>query len=290
MVDRKPSRSVASDTESRLIVCGAMLSHPGLVREKNEDTVVYQLPPSGDLSAGMGLLALVADGMGGHASGEVASQIVAQTLHSVYYQQDQPAPAALAEGFAVANKLVFERGASDSLCAGMGTTCTALAVRGTQAWVGHVGDSRAYIAREGRIFQVTEDHSVVAQLVRDGVLSADAARESPDRNVILRAVGVQATVQPVVWTEGLPLRDGDVLMLSSDGLHDLVDNQTILLAVTSLAPFEACQSLVAAALAAGGSDNVSVGVFAFSAAAESGPGPARPTRPIAVSAAMESRR
>jgi len=267
-------------------IAGAMLSHPGLVREHNEDSVVYRVPRPDDPSSRLGAFALVADGMGGHAAGEVASSIAARITHFIYYQQDRPAPVALAEAFFAANKVIHQRSLADPECAGMGTTCTVVVVRDDCAWLGHVGDSRAYLVRNGEIHQMSEDHSLVASLVRDGAMTPEEAATSPERNVILRALGTQATVEPQIWDEGLPLRLGDVLVLCSDGLSDLIDDATIAATVSQYPPSEACQALVDAALAAGGHDNVSVGIFAITAEPPQASAEDRPTRTTDVRALL----
>jgi serine/threonine protein phosphatase PrpC len=269
---------------ARLSVNGAMLSHPGLVRELNEDVVIYRVPTADDPVAHLGMMAVVADGMGGHAAGEVASQIAAQTLLLLYYQQDRPVPQALAEGIAAANKVIYEHGRENPECTGMGTTCTVLVIRDDQAWIGHVGDSRAYIVRDGTIHQLSKDHSLVAQLVEDGTLTSEEACVSPDRNVLLRALGTRPTVEPYLWNEGMSLLPSDVFVLCSDGLCDLVDNAQIIEAVTRHAPFEACETLIDAALAAGGHDNISVGVFAVMTQQTAPTAIDRPTRNIDLAA------
>jgi serine/threonine protein phosphatase PrpC len=249
-----------------LSVTGTMLTHPGLVRRNNEDVVAYVLPAAAEAASARGALALVADGMGGHAAGEVASAIAADTIRRLYYELDGAPGDVLATAFAAANEAIYRRSAADPACAGMGTTCTALALRDAAAFLAHIGDSRAYLLRDGRLRQISEDHSLVAQLVRDGALTAEQAARSPQRHVILRALGTEPNAEPAVWRQGLPLRPGDVFVLCSDGLSDLVDDGTIGDIAGRLPPAEACAALIAAALAAGGTDNVSVGVFAIETA------------------------
>lgn len=242
----------------------AMLSHVGCVRSSNEDSVIYSVPADAGPSAAHGALMLVADGMGGHAAGEVASQIAAQSIHHLFYRQLQDVPAALAEGFAAANHAIRQRSKSDPQCAGMGTTCTAIVLRDGHFWLGHVGDSRAYLVRNGKVFRISEDDSLVAEMVRRGNLTEEEARTFPDRNVILRALGIEDEVKPMIWHEGLPAKVGDVVVLCTDGLSDLVDDNFIRDIAGWLAPYEACQAFIDAALQAGASDNVSVGVMAVS--------------------------
>jgi serine/threonine protein phosphatase PrpC len=252
------------DPLGSLLVTGAMLTHPGLVRQNNEDVVACVFRDQGK-TAGRGALALVADGMGGHAAGEVASAIAADTVRRLYYERDGLPGAVLTAAFAAANEAIYRRGMVDPACAGMGTTCTALAWRDGAAFLAHIGDSRAYLLRDLRLRQISEDHSLVAQLVRDGVLTREQAAKSPQRHVILRALGTEPVSEPIVWSQGLPLCPGDVFVLCSDGLTDLIDDDAIGDIVGHLAPAEACAALIDAALAAGGIDNVSVGVFAIEA-------------------------
>lgn len=273
-----------------ICIAGTMLSHPGLVREQNEDSVLYCVPRPEDPNRRRGALALVADGMGGHAAGEVASAIAARTIGLLYYQQDRSVPLALAKAFGVANHLIHERSVANSEYDGMGTTCTVVVFRDERVWLAHVGDSRAYIVRNGNIRQITEDHSVVASLVRDGTMTPEDAATSPERNVILRALGTKASVEPQIFKEGLPLHLGDVIVLCSDGLTDLVDDATIAKTVSHLGPPEACQALINAALSAGGYDNVSVGVFGISSELPAQKKTERPTRTIDVKALLGEQR
>lgn len=268
-----------SAPQAALPVSGTMLSHPGCVRELNEDVVAYVLPTDAERAAGRGALALVADGMGGHAAGEVASRIAADTLLRLYYQLKGSPPEVLMASFKAANRAIRQHSRANSACAGMGTTCTALALNCDSAYLAHIGDSRAYLLRDGHLKQISEDHSLVAQLVREGSLTEDEAARSPERNVILRALGTEPSIKPSISREGFPLRAGDRFILCSDGLSDLIDNQTIIETVARLVPFDACRALVDAALAAGGTDNVSVGVFVVGDAPGQ-PAAPRTTRPI----------
>jgi PPM family protein phosphatase len=241
---------------------GVMVTHSGYAREMNEDAVAWIVPGNADSDIERGTLAVVADGMGGHAAGEVASRIAADTVRRLYYELEGSPPDVLTACMTAANHAIYERSQSDPACAGMGTTCTVLAIRGGAAFLAHIGDSRAYLLRDGKLAQISEDHSLVAQLVRDGVITAEEAARSPERNVILRALGLEPLAKPSIWQEGLALKAGDALVLCSDGLSDLIDDETIADTVRSLPAAEACQELLEQALAAGGTDNVSVGVFA----------------------------
>jgi protein phosphatase len=256
---------IAATSAYRLV--GAMLSHPGRVRTNNEDTVAFALPAGGGPAGGgvdarSDALLLVADGMGGHAAGEVASRIAADVFHRCFFAvPDRPVHEVLVECFDTANAEIFEAGQHNPEYAGMGTTCTAIAVRNNRAWLAHVGDSRAYMMREDDFRQISEDHTLVAELVRKGSLTREEAAVSPERNVILKALGTAAHVAPSIWDEGMALRPDDRLLLCSDGLSDLVPDTTMKQFVSTLSPIDACSALIDAALDAGGHDNVSVGVF-----------------------------
>ena len=267
----------------RLFVSGAMRSDPGRVRANNEDRVACVIPREGDLAEGRGLLALVADGMGGHAAGEVASLIAAETVLRVYYEARGTPPEGLAAGFAAANQAIHQRSRDDAACAGMGTTCTVLAVCDNRAFLAHIGDSRAYLLREGEIRQISDDDSLVGGLVRSGAISAEEASHRPDRNVILKALGTAPVAEPAIWGDGMPLHSGDIFVLCSDGLSDLVEDARIAEIVRRLPPAGACEALIGAALEAGGHDNVSVGVFAVSDTPPPPEAPARVTRTRRVS-------
>jgi PPM family protein phosphatase len=242
-----------------LTLAGAMLTDVGLVRAHNEDSVAFVVP--GPEAANQDSLVLVADGMGGHAAGEVASGIAAEVIRRMFYERDGAPADLLASAFATANSAILAYAQEHPECAGMGTTCTALALRDNAAWLAHVGDSRAYLLRNGALTQLSQDQTLVAKLVREGVLTEEEAARSEHQNVILQAIGTTPEVEPEIWREGLALAPGDTLILCSDGLHGLVSDAVIAATASGRDPMDACRALIARALEAGGSDNVSVGVF-----------------------------
>jgi PPM family protein phosphatase len=266
----------------RMCLIGAMQTHPGPDGMFNEDVAAYVLPHPDEWLARSGALALVADGMGGHAAGEVASRLAADIVRAVYYDGAGTVPEKLSACLEAANRTIYQRSRSDPKWAGMGTTCTIVAVRDDMIYLGHVGDSRAYILRNKRLRQISEDHSVVGELVRKGTITAAEAMLSPYRNLVVRALGTSPTVEPLVWNEGLPLCPGDVIVLCSDGLSDGIDDAVISDAVQRLAPLQACETLVAAALEKGAKDNISVGVFAVCERSALRPVSDQPTRLIAI--------
>lgn len=246
---------------------GAMLSHVGRVRSANEDSVAFVVPSD----AGQFGMMLVADGMGGHAAGGVASRLAAEVIRRCLFEVPSAVPQILSTAFLVANKAIFDYAAANPECAGMGTTCTALVLSADKVFLGHVGDSRAYILRGGTLKQVSEDQTLVAKMVRDGVMTAEEARTSEHNNIILQALGTMPEIAPDVWSDGVALQAGDKLLVCSDGLHGLVSDEVIAELTGRLTPAEACEELIQRALHAGGHDNISVGVMrVFVPDAESG--------------------
>lgn len=221
----------------------ASASDVGRVRSDNQDRDLLAPP-----------LIAVADGMGGHLGGGTAAAMAVDALRAVGQATD---PTALLDALTEANRAIARAAADNPDLTGMGTTATAALLEGGILYLVHVGDSRAYLIRGGRIIQVTEDHSVVAEMVRRGTLSADAAESHPARHVITRALGVDADVQ--IDALRVDLEPGDVVLLCTDGLSGPVDDAAILGAVEgSPALQDAAESLVRMANEAGGPDNVTV--------------------------------
>lgn len=215
-------------------------SDVGLVRERNEDGYLVQDP-----------LFVVADGMGGHRGGEVASKVALDAL-----AKSKPGANgdALADGVHAANRAVHERAESDPKLAGMGTTLTAIVTGTGVVHLAHVGDSRAYLLHDGSLLQVSEDHTVVQQLIEEGRLTAEEAEVHPHRSILTRALGVEPDVE--VATKTLRVKAGDRLLLCSDGLTSMVPQEAITEILTKhKEPQKAADSLVTAANEAGGVDN-----------------------------------
>ncbi len=263
-------------------IIGAMRTDPGLARELNEDTVAWVTPQDKAIAESRGSLALVADGMGGHAAGEVASALAADVIRRLYYDLDGPVPKVLAAAFTAANRAILDYAAEHPQCRGMGTTCTVLAFRDRKVWIAHIGDSRAYLLRDGELIQLSEDQTLVAKLVSAGTLTQDEADHSPMHNVILQALGTSQQMRPIIGAKGLPLEFGDVLLLCSDGVSNLVPAAKIAEIAGRLAPQEACDALIEAALAAGGHDNASVGAFSVAPEGEPKAVPEPTTRRIKI--------
>lgn len=235
----------------------ALATDVGCVRELNEDSVRVAHPPD-ESQADKGVLIIVADGMGGHAAGEVASQLAISEVPARYFGSEKATDVALREAVEMANGAIYHMGQKNAEMTGMGTTCTCLLIRGDRAYCAHVGDSRLYLVRGGAIYQMSEDHSAVGELVKRGLLAASQVRGHPQSNIILRALGTQPRVEVALWDEPFPLRNRDVWVLCSDGLSDLVEEADVLSDVTQFDGEAAGQALIERAKAAGGHDNISV--------------------------------
>lgn len=229
----------------------------GLRRRNNQDALVVQICSDREQWEARGHLFVVADGMGGHAVGELASKIAVDTIPHTYYKNRQDAvDEALRDSIETANRTIYERGSLNREFERMGTTCSALTLSPRGAIIGHVGDSRVYRVRDGRIDQLTFDHSLQWELMRQGQMRHEDIMLHP-RNVITRSLGPEEQVE--VDVEGpLPVLPGDTYVLCSDGLTGFVDNDEIGAIAASLAPTDACRLLVNLANARGGSDNISV--------------------------------
>jgi protein phosphatase len=235
----------------------ASLTDVGVRRSHNQDAYAVLPATDADQWQGRGHLFLVADGMGAHAVGELASKLAVDGIPHIYtkYVQDGPI-AALRKAFVETNVSIHNRGQQNREFEGMGTTATALVISPEGAWVGHVGDSRAYRVRDGRIEQLSFDHSLVWELARRQHVRPEELQGIPT-NVIVRSLGPEPLVQ--VDIEGPhPLRAGDVFVLCSDGLSGPVSDREIGAAVSTLPPHEACRFLVDLANLQGGPDNITV--------------------------------
>ncbi len=242
-------------------IAGHVLSDVGCVRDLNEDRGRIVQPGDAEEQGRRGVLAIVADGMGGHSAGEVASELAVDAVHHAYYGLDGPPQAALVTALEAANRVIFETASAERRLAGMGTTCVALAICAGEAHAASVGDSRIYLLRDGGIYRMTADDSAVGELVTRGLLTRSEARHHADRNVILRALGTHDDVHVSRWEQPLPLRAGDAFLLCSDGLTDLVEDEEIVAAVGERHGADACKALVALARIRGGHDNITVALL-----------------------------
>jgi serine/threonine protein phosphatase PrpC len=224
----------------------------GVVRSGNEDAFLMA-PDAG--------VFIVADGMGGHAAGEVASemsvQIVGRSLENVVGRPDAEAAETIRKGIVEANAAIFQRTLVEQDKRGMGTTVTAMVINGERYMIGQVGDSRAYLLRDGQLLQITKDHSYVQEQVDAGYLTPAQARTHPYSNVITRCVGANSDVAPDVY--GGTLHGSDHFLLASDGLTGMLEDEDLLTILTSgRSPGELVDKLISEANRRGGLDNVTV--------------------------------
>lgn len=197
----------------------------------------------------------VADGIGGHKGGEVASTSTRDDLLREL-EGKTPSVAALSGAIEEVNRQIYHQQEHDDALTGMGTTLSVLWMSDNFVYIGHVGDSRVYLLRDGEFKQMTLDHSLVEQLVREGVLTEEEAQNHPMRNIITRAIGTDESVEVDVVVE--ERRKGDLWLACSDGLHGLVDDRQMRDALRQYAPEKAADVLLKAALDAGGRDNVTL--------------------------------
>lgn len=238
--------------ESQLIVGAA--TDAGTVRERNEDLVYHAQIDAGPDAANIFILA-VADGMGGYDRGDVASRMAIEALKERLEALDTDDTAlVLRQAYRRANEQIYEGGSAHGEENMMGTTLVSALVRGTDLTVANVGDSRAYLVRAGAMTQVTEDHSLIAEQVRMGVISEEEARASQHRNIITRALGHRPRVDVDIYE--LTLLPEDRLLLSTDGVHDFLEEDEIQDTLVQLEPDEAPQRLIQRALENGSTDNL----------------------------------
>ena len=242
-----------------LIVVGA--TDTGKVRDQNEDSILaLEMDQSG---IGVDALLVGADGMGGHAAGEVASGMTISKIEECF-RTGVFAKKFTSEIEPSLNTLLQEVNSSVALAGrdgdtqGMGTTCTLAIIVGERLYYAHVGDSRAYLFRDRKLTQIRNDHSWVEEMVRAGIISKEVARTHPSRNMVTRAIGLDDTV--VVDTGSRTLRLGDYVIICSDGLNSMLADEDIRTIVEQSALERVCADLIEAANQAGGHDNISVTV------------------------------
>lgn len=230
----------------------AVLTHTGRQRTTNQDAV-------GQRINGNYAVFVVADGMGGHRTGELASKMAVKNIVEVV-REEEPSPSLLLDAFEEANDAIYMAGQRPE-SRGMGTTATALALNLPYAIIAHVGDSRAYLLRDGQLSQLTQDHSWVAERMRQGLLTPNEARNHRWRNVITNALGSfpEARVDLI----GLKVQPGDRFLLCSDGLSGVLEDSVLQEILESLPPAEAVEHLIKLANEWGGPDNITAVVVAI---------------------------
>jgi serine/threonine protein phosphatase PrpC len=229
----------------------------GRIRDNNQDSYYYFSEE--DLQ-----VYVVADGMGGHKAGEVASYIAVDTIEKLFIQNKSLLTKGkldiqnfITNSVSEANKRIYEKAISEEKYNGMGTTITAAYIINNDLFIGHIGDSRAYLLRDEKMIQLTEDHSLVAQLVKNGTISKKEAQNHPQRNMITRALGTEKNIELDI--EYRELEKNDILLLCTDGLTNLVDEDKIKHVLILNNDIQvACHTLVEMANELGGFDNITV--------------------------------
>ena len=257
-----------------MIIDHATVTHPGRIRPTNEDAIGSLVPERPDVLRKRGAIFAVADGVGGHVAGEVASAMAIRDVMASYVSPTAPhaVEAALTGAIQAANARVHAVAAGgDSATAGMQTTLSVLVLCGRQSYVAHAGDSRVYRLRGAALSQMTADHSEAAELVRLRLISPEAAASHPRRSVLTRTVGATPRLRPDFARA--PLENGDRFLLCTDGLWGEVHDDE-LAAAMALPPARGCEHLVSMANDRGGGDNVSVAIVHVTDAGPPAPVPA----------------
>ncbi len=240
------------------------LTDIGCHRSQNEDYYCYAEPEDEEKFARKGRLLVIADGMGGHQGGQIASGIAINSVRAAYLGSDALAPeTALVEALQAAHLAIQDFVRKHREFEGMGTTCIAAVLRGSELVYAHVGDSRLYLVRNGSIFQLTRDQTVVNRLFEQGLIIEQEMETHPDRGVLTTALGVGNTVSIEVPESPIVLIPSDIFLMCTDGLHDLVKSGEMASAVTENSPASACHTLIELAKSRGGFDNITVQILKF---------------------------
>lgn len=246
--------------QKQLTLKHASRSDVGLTRSDNQDSCGKFPEDSENLYSQLGQLFIVADGMGGHQGGREASQMAVRIIQEQYFSDPHgDIDENLEDAFQAANREIYALASSNTGLLGMGTTCTAMALVAGNATIAHVGDSRAYRINDAAIEQLTEDHSQVAEMERQGILTHSEARSHPHRYLLNRALGANEEVEIDIYDE-FTLSPGDCFLLCSDGLAN-VENEELKKIVLSNTPEKACDELIKLANQRGGEDNVTVQII-----------------------------
>ncbi len=235
-----------------------VVSDVGCVRTNNEDSARFIRSANVKVRREKGFLAVVADGMGGHAAGEVASKLAVETVAESYYAREESVEESLYFALSKANRVIWQTANRHSKHKGMGTTCTAVVIRDRHIHLAHVGDSRAYLYKNGQLFQISTDHTYVQSLVSQGVITLEEAEKHPERNILTRAMGTNQKLEIDVLSVAQPFEDGDRLLLCSDGLYDYLSNDEIMKFLVISQLNEAAQEMIETAKQRGGHDNITL--------------------------------
>ena len=237
----------------------AGLTDVGCQRDNNEDRFSYWEPAADVEFRQKGRLAIVADGMGGYEGGQEASRIAIETVEQIYSSAANGDPQTLlTSAFQAAHERILRHASEHPELHGMGTTCTAVALVAGHLYYSHIGDSRLYLLRDGQLSRLSHDHSYVSRLVEHGLISSEEAENHPQRHILTAALGAGSDVVPDQPEKAIPLQNGDILLLCTDGLWSLVSDHEIGSVLSRSSPAEACQKLVQTAKQRGAPDNITL--------------------------------
>ena len=237
----------------------AGLTDVGCVRENNEDGYSYCEPENEASFAALGRLAIVADGMGGHEGGQIASRIALDVVTETYTASAEADPQKrLLKALTDAHQRIQQQARGNPALSNMGTTCTAFALVNARLYFVHVGDSRLYLLREGKLRVLTRDHTLIARLLERGIVRPEDADTHPQKHVLTSALGVSDDIEIDFPAEPVSIQTGDTLMICTDGLWGQMDSGEIQQALASQSPAAACRALVQLAKDRGGPDNITL--------------------------------
>jgi protein phosphatase len=240
----------------------ASLTDVGCHRENNEDSYGYWEPADDASFEVLGRLAIVADGMGGHEGGQIASRMAVDAIRETYpASADADPQKRLLSALNNAHQRIQQQALANPVLNNMGTTCTAFALVNDHLHFVHVGDSRLYLLREGKLEVLTRDHTLVARLLEKGLIRPDEAHEHPQKHVLTSALGIPGDIDINYSPKPLPVQKGDVLMLCTDGLWGQMEFDEIGRALSSQSPDAACRGLVKLAKDRGGPDNITLQIL-----------------------------
>jgi len=261
---KKKKKKSRSSGKSELIDSGQLRvvirTDLGNIRTNNEDMGLFYKIADEQVIREKGYLLLVADGMGGHQAGEVASRMASEIIGQEYFKDSKNGGAekSLRRAFENANQKIFQSAAANRAQQGMGTTCTAIVVIDEELYFAHVGDSRAYLYKDGKVTRITTDHTYVQELVKSGEITAEEAETHPKRNILTNAMGTKPEVKVDTGICPAEFSIGNKLMLCSDGLYDYLNDQEIGQYLTQASLAESAEIMINEAKKRGGHDNITI--------------------------------
>lgn len=237
-----------------------VLTDLGMVRTNNEDMGLFYRTDDEDIVRKKGYMLVVADGMGGHQAGEVASRMAAETVCQSYFHSNGNTgiEKSLERAFNNANEKIYQLSSSDAACRGMGTTCTVVVLNGSEIYYAHAGDSRAYQFRNGTGTRITTDHTYVQELVASGEITDAEAAKHPKRNILTNAMGTKPSLRTDTGKHSMAFEPDDRILVCSDGLYDYLADDELAAILQGRSLQEAAEYMVSEAKQRGGHDNITV--------------------------------